>query len=86
MQFAEDVAAAADLDDDVRIGLVEDALMAGEWFLAITDAVINTRTPLPADWLHTVRDGIPDWLAADCASRLTAAIDRQLAELSAGAS
>lgn len=55
--LADEVAAAADLDDAARRG-VDFSLEVSDPELAICDALIDAKTPLPAGLLKRIRAGV----------------------------
>jgi hypothetical protein len=62
--LAEQVGAAADLDARLRDQFVME-LDFGDTSCAIGMAVLDTRTPLPADLLAHVLQRAPGWYASD---------------------
>lgn len=57
--LADQVAAAAELDDGARRNVLFD-LEFGDAACAICDALLATRSPLPAHLLKRIRDGVTD--------------------------
>jgi hypothetical protein len=74
--LADQVAAAADLDDQAR-GRVQFDLDWGDADVAICDALLATRTPLPNDLLTAIRDRAPNWYFDATLKLVLDAIDRQ---------
>lgn len=74
--LADQVAAAADLDDQAR-GRVQFALNYSDADVAICDALLATRTPLPNKLLDQVRAGAKSWYRGATLKLVLDAIDRQ---------
>lgn len=77
VDLADRVAAAADLDDQAR-GRVTFELDYGDSDHAICIAVLETRTPLPADLLQHISDGADTyWYDQPTRDLVLAAVRRQ---------
>ncbi len=74
--LADRVAAAADLDDQAR-GRVQFDLAYSDADVAICDALLATRKPLPADLLSSIRDAAGRWYFGATRTLVLDAIDRQ---------
>jgi hypothetical protein len=76
--FADQVAAAADLDEDARRTVAFD-LEVGDPEWAICDAVLATKSPLPLEMLQRIRRDLltGKWFSGDTRQLIADAIDRQ---------
>jgi len=76
--FADQVAAAADLDDAARREVAFD-LEVGDPEWAICDAVLATKSPLPVEMLRRIREDLltDHWYSVDTEQLIADAVDRQ---------